>query len=393
MRRPVYFDSHATTPVDPRVLEAMLPFFTEHFGNASSTAHEFGLAAADAVDGVRRGVAEGLGAEPREIVFTSGATESNNLALRGVAEALKKRGNHIVTCATEHHAVLDPLVRLDRHGFDVTVLPVEPDGRLDSERLREAIRDETILVSVMFANNEIGVLHDVAAIGAVCAERGILFHTDATQAVGKVPIDVRALGIHLLSLSAHKLYGPKGVGALYVRRSEPRVRLIPQIEGGGQERGIRSGTLNVPGIVGLGKALEVALEDLPEESVRLAGLRDRLRERLLAELDEVVENGSVEHRLPHSLSLSFGYVEGGALVNALREDLAISTGSACSSEDPEPSHVLTALGRSRELARATLRFGLTRFTTIEEVDFAAQRVVDAVRRLRSHSPLYEMRER
>ena len=302
IRRPVYLDSHSTTPVDPRVLRAMLPYFMTHFGNPSSAAHEYGMQAREAVEAVREHVAAALGAESREIVFTSGATESNNLAIRGVARALKKRGNHIVTCATEHHAVLDPIKTLGRQGFDVTILPVEPSGRLDPERLRAALRDETILVSIMFANNETGV----AAIGAACGERGVLFHCDATQAAGKVPIDAGRLGIHLLSLSAHKMYGPKGAGALYMSRRSPRVKLVPLIEGGGQERGVRSGTLNVPGIVGLGWALGLCLKEMDAESLRIAGLRDRLRAVLLGELDEIVENGSPGHRLAHSLNLSFG---------------------------------------------------------------------------------------
>ncbi|HTX35847.1 MAG TPA: IscS subfamily cysteine desulfurase [Bryobacteraceae bacterium] len=385
MKKPVYLDNHATTPVDPRVLERMLPYFGERFGNAASRSHSFGWEAEKAVELARRRIAALAGATPREIVFTSGATESNNLALKGVMEACRTRGNHLVTMATEHQAVLDPARHLERQGFRVTVLPPEPDGLLSLDRLRAALAPDTILVSVMAANNEIGVLQPVREIGAICRERGVLFHSDAAQAFGKIPLDVERDNIDLLSITAHKLYGPKGVGALYVRRRHPRVPLAAQMDGGGHEAGMRSGTLNVPAIVGFGEACALAGAEMAEESTRIAGLRDRLRERLEAQLDGVAVNGSLERRLPGNLNLSFAGVEGDALLMTL-PDLALSTGSACSSATVEPSHVLRALGVGEERARGALRFGLGRWTTADEVDYAAGRIVDAVRKLRALRP-------
>ncbi len=385
MKKPVYLDNQATTPVDPRVLERMLPYFGERFGNAASRSHSFGWDAEKAVELARRRIAALAGTTPREIVFTSGATESNNLALKGVMEACRTRGNHLVTMATEHKAVLDPARHLERQGFRVTVLPPEPDGLLSLDRLRAALAPDTILVSVMAANNEIGVLQPVREIGAMCRERGILFHSDAAQAFGKIPLDVERDNIDLLSITAHKLYGPKGVGALYVRRRHPRVPLSAQMDGGGHEAGMRSGTLNVPAIVGFGEACAIAAAEMAEESARLAGLRDRLRERLEAQLDGVAVNGSLDRRLPGNLNLSFAGVEGDALLMTL-PDLALSTGSACSSATVEPSHVLRALGVGEERARGALRFGLGRWTTADEVDYAAGRIVEAVGKLRALRP-------
>lgn len=391
----VYMDNHATTRVDPRVVEAMLPFFGEQYGNAGSVSHAWGWEAKDAVDQSRRSIAESLGAEPREIVFTSGATESNNLALRGVAERAKRKGNHFISLATEHKAVLDPLARLARRGFEITLLPVAPVGEdgaglVDLERLAAAIRDDTALVSVMLANNEIGVIQPLAEIGALCRQRGVLLHCDATQAVGKLPIDVTKLQVDLMSFSAHKIYGPKGVGALYVRRRSPPVRLQPQIDGGGQEGGLRSGTLNVPGIVGFAKALELCLAELPAEAVRLAELRDRLAAGLLENLDGVSLNGPAladrTRRLSGNLNLSFAHVDGEALMMSMKR-LAVSSGSACTSADPEPSHVLRALGLNDDLTRASLRFGLGRFNTAGDVEFAIGAVSEAVVRLRKLSSL------
>ena len=391
----VYMDNHATTRVDPRVVEAMLPFFGEQYGNAGSVSHAWGWEAKDAVDHSRRSIAESLGAEPREIVFTSGATESNNLALRGVAERAKRKGNHFISLATEHKAVLDPLARLARRGFEVALLPVAPVGEdgaglVDLERLAAAIRHDTALVSVMLANPEIGVIQPLAEIGALCRQRGVLLHCDATQAVGKLPIDVTKLQIDLMSFSAHKIYGPKGVGALYVRRRSPPVRLQPQIDGGGQEGGLRSGTLNVPGIVGFAKALELCLVELPAEAVRLAELRDRLAAGLSENLDGVSLNGPAlpdrTRRLSGNLNLSFAHVDGEALMMSMKR-LAVSSGSACTSADPEPSHVLRALGLNDDLTRASLRFGLGRFNTAGDVEFAIGAVSEAVVRLRKLSSL------
>jgi cysteine desulfurase len=388
MKLPIYLDNHATTPMDPRVFEAMKPFFMEHFGNAASRNHSFGWEAEEAVEKARRQIAELIGATPKEIIFTSGATESNNLALKGVAEMYSERGNHIITQATEHKAVLDTCKRLEREGLRVTYLPVQRDGLIDLDQLREAITDQTILISIMYANNEIGVLQPMAEIGKIAREKGVLVHSDAVQAVGKIPLNVLADGIDLLSLTAHKLYGPKGCGALYVRRRNPRVQVTAQIDGGGHEHGMRSGTLNVPGIVGLGAACEIASHEMPEESTRLTFLRDKLRDRLLRDLDEVYINGSIEHRLPNNLSVSFAYVEGESLLMGIN-DVAVSSGSACTSATLEPSYVLKALGASDDIAHSSIRFGLGRFNTEDEIDYAGGRVVDVVRKLRELSPLYE----
>ena len=384
MHAPVYLDHHATTPVDPRVLNAMLPFFGLNFGNAASRAHSFGWAAEKAVEHARKRVAHLAGAQPREIVFTSGSTESNNLAIKGAAEANPAR-NHFITVATEHRAVLDPLRHLERQGSRVTVLEPSPDGLLDLDQLRGAILPETLLVSVMYANNEIGVLQPVAEIAAICRERGVLFHCDAAQAFGKMPIDVNALHIDLMSASAHKIYGPKGIGFLYVRRSAPRFQLAAQMDGGGHEYGLRSGTLNVPAIVGFGEACAVCAREMPEEAARLAAWRDRLLERLTAALDGVAVNGSLAHRLPGNLNLSFAGVDAETLLMAL-PDIALSTGSACTSGTPEPSHVLRALGVSDELARSSIRIGLGRANTEEELDHAAHRIIESVKKLRTLSP-------
>ena len=389
MKKPIYMDNHATTPVDPRVLEAMLPYFGENFGNAASRNHSFGWAAEQAVEKARKQIADLIGATAKEIIFTSGATESDNLAIKGVAEMYAERGNHVITVATEHKAVLDSCKRLQKRGCDISFLGVGRDGLIDLDELRAAITPKTVLISVMWANNEIGVLQPIREIGRIARERGILFHSDATQAVGKVPISVDEDNIDLLSISAHKMYGPKGVGALYVRRKNPRVQLTSQMDGGGHERGMRSGTLNVPGIVALGEACAICRREMAEESVRLAGLRDRLKDRLLAELDEVYINGSLEHRLPNSLNMSFAYVEGESLLMGLN-DVAVSSGSACTSATLEPSYVLKALGIGDDLAHTSIRFGLGRFNTEEEVDYVAGRVIEVVRKLRELSPLYEM---
>lgn len=386
---PIYMDNHATTPVDPRVLEAMLPFFNDRFGNAASRNHSFGWTAEEAVENARGQIARLINATPKEIIFTSGATESNNLALKGVAEMYREKGNHIITQVIEHKAVLDTCKRLEKYGYEVTYLPVQKDGRINLDDLRRAITPKTILISIMYANNEIGVLQPTEEIGKIAKEHGVLFHTDAVQAVGKVPVDVQRDGIDLLSLSAHKIYGPKGVGALYVRRKNPRVQLAAIIDGGGHERGMRSGTLNVPGIVGLGKACAVCQEDMPTESERLRRLRDRLKEKIEAKLDEVYINGSMVHRLPHNLNISFAYVEGESLLMGVN-DVAVSSGSACTSATLEPSYVLKALGVGEDLAHTSIRFGLGRFNTEEEVDYVADRVTETVIRLRELSPLYEM---
>jgi len=387
-RTSVYMDGHATTRVDPRVVQAMLPCFDTEFGNAASRTHAFGWRAEEAVTRARTQIARLIGADPKEIVFTSGATESDNLAIFGAFEALRSKGDHVVTGATEHHAVLDPVARLQARGARVTVLPVDRDGRVDPGDVRRAITGRTVLVSLMFANNEVGTLHPVAEIGAICKEKGVLFHSDAAQAVGKVPVDVQALGIDLLSVSAHKVYGPKGIGALFVRRKNPRVTLEPILFGGGHERGLRSGTLNVPGIVGFGEALRIAAAEMPEESRRLRALRDRLHEGIAARLADVALNGHPVERLPHNLNLSFAYVEGEALMSAL-DDIAVSSGSACTSANKEPSHVLRAMGRSDDQAVTSIRFGLGRFNTRDEVDYVVERVEAAVTRLRALSPLYE----
>jgi cysteine desulfurase len=367
----------------------MLPYFTEEYGNAASRTHVFGQKAAEAVEEARERVARLVGASPREIVFTSGATESNNLALRGVAAAYRRQGNHLITAVTEHRAVLDPCRRLEREGFRVTFLPADESGRVTPEQVAGALTEQTILVSIMTANNEVGTLQPVRAIGHLCKKRGVLFHTDAVQAVGKTPVDVEDIGADLLSLSAHKLYGPKGVGALYVRRRDPAVRLEPLFDGGGHERRLRSGTLPVPLIVGFGVACDLCAADMTAEAERLTGLRERLRHGIMDHLDEVFLNGHPTERLPGNLNLSFAYVQGDALMMNLRE-LALSSGSACTAAEPEPSYVLRALGRSDDLAHGSIRFGLGRFTTEEEVDYVAGAVVRAVRHLRSLSPLYEM---
>ncbi|MCC6590332.1 MAG: IscS subfamily cysteine desulfurase [Bryobacterales bacterium] len=389
MNFPIYFDNHATTPLDPRVLDAMMPFFTNQFGNAASRNHAFGWAAEEAVEKSRKQIANLIGANSKEIVFTSGATESNNLAIKGVAEMYAERGNHIITAATEHKATLDTTKKLEKHGSRITYLPVQQNGLIDLDMLREAITDKTILVSIMYANNEIGVLQPIREIGKICKERGVLLHTDATQAVGKVPVNVLADNIDLMSLSGHKMYGPKGVGALYVRRKSPRVQLTAQMDGGGHERGMRSGTLNVPGIVGLGKACELCHREMAEEARRLGYLRDKLKDRLLAALDETFINGSMEHRLPNNLNISFAYVEGESLLMGIN-DVAVSSGSACTSATLEPSYVLKALGAGDDLAHSSIRFGLGRFNTEEEVDYVADKVISVVKKLRELSPLYEM---
>lgn len=385
----IYMDNHATTPMDPRVVAVMLPTFTEVFGNAASRNHAYGWEAEGLVDLAREQVANSIGATAKEIVFTSGATESNNLAIKGAAEMYGDKGKHIITVVTEHKAVLDPCKRLESEGFEVTWLPVQPDGLVDLNQLRDSFRDDTILVSIMTGNNEIGVIQPVAEIGRLCKERGVLFHTDGTQAVGKIPMDVEAMNIDLLSLSAHKMYGPKGVGALYVRRRKPRVRLTCQMDGGGHERGMRSGTLNVSGIVGLGEACRLALEELETERDRVTRLRDRLLDKLFSQLDEIYLNGHREHRLPGNANVSFAYVEGESLLMGIG-DVAVSSGSACTSASLEPSYVLRALGVGDELAHSSIRFGLGRFNTEEEVDYVANKLVDVVRRLREMSPLYEM---
>jgi len=386
---PIYMDNHATTPLDPRVLEAMLPYLTAKFGNAASRNHSFGWEAEQAVDTAREQAARLIGASAKEIIFTSGATESDNLAIKGIAEMYRERGDHIVTQVTEHKAVLDSCKRLEKHGYRVTYLPVKADGIVDLEDLRRAIDNKTILVTIMAANNEIGVLQPVREIGKLCHERGVLFHTDAVQAVGKVPFNVIEDFVDVASISAHKIYGPKGVGALYIRRRNPRVQIAAQIDGGGHERGMRSGTLNVPGIVGLGKACEIADENLLQEARRTQCLRDRLRAKIEAGLDYVHVNGSMERRLPGNLNMSFVYVEGESLLMGIN-DVAVSSGSACTSATLEPSYVLRALGLGDDVAHSSIRFGLGRFNTEAEVDYVAAKVIQVVRHLRELSPLYEM---
>jgi cysteine desulfurase len=390
---PLYMDNHATTPLDPRVLDAMMPYFTGKFGNAASRNHQFGWEAEKAVEVAREQIARLIGASAKEIIFTSGATESNNLAIKGIAEMYLERGNHIITQVTEHKAVLDTCKKLEKQGFRVTYLPVMADGLIDLDDLRRAIVTEgpekTILVSIMYANNEIGVIQPIREIGKICHEKGVLFHTDAVQAVGKIPVNVLADNIDVLSISAHKIYGPKGVGALYVRRRNPRVQITEQINGGGHERGMRSGTLNVPGIVGLGAACEICMNEMEAEAVREAELRDHLRNRLESALDYVQVNGNMEHHLPGNLNMSFVYVEGESLLMGIN-DIAVSSGSACTSATLEPSYVLKALGLGDEIAHSSIRFGLGRFNTLAEVDYVADKVIDVVRKLRELSPLYEM---
>jgi cysteine desulfurase len=389
LKLPIYMDNHATTRTDPRVLEAMLPYFSEIYGNAASRNHEFGWVAEQAVDAAREQIAKLIGATAKEIVLTSGATESNNLAIKGVAEMYREKGNHIITEVTEHKCVLDTCKRLEKHGYRITYLPVQTNGLIDLNQLQDAMTDDTILVSIMTANNEIGILQPVREIGKLCHDKGVLFHSDAVQAVGKVPFNVIDDNVDLVSLSAHKIYGPKGVGALYVRRRNPRVQLVAQMDGGGHERGMRSGTLNVTGIVGMGKACELARLEMAEESKRLFTLRESLREQIMSQLDEVYVNGSMEHHLPGSLNISFAYVEGESLLMGIN-DIAVSSGSACTSATLEPSYVLKALGAGDDLAHSSIRFGLGRFNTQAEVDYVAHKIVDVVRRLRELSPLYEM---
>jgi len=399
----IYMDNHATTPLDPRVLEAMMPYFTETFGNAASRSHGYGWEAEKAAETGREQIARLINAKAKEIIFTSGATESDNLAIKGVVEFYKDKGNHVITGAIEHKAVLDTCKALERKGLaTVTYLPVDRYGLVDPDDVRKAITDKTLLVSIMFANNEIGTINPIGEIGKVTREKGVLFHTDATQGVGKLPLDVEAMNIDLLSMSAHKMYGPKGIGALYVRAKGPRVRLTPVIDGGGHERGFRSGTLNVPGIVGFGKACELCREGMADEGQRLLGLRERLREGLFSQLDDIFLNGHPVHRLPGNLNVSFAYVEGESLLMGLNGSthpiavaeseppIAVSSGSACTSATLEPSYVLKALGVGDDLAHTSIRFGLGRFNTAEEVDYVTNRVVHEVRRLRELSPLYEM---
>jgi cysteine desulfurase len=387
---PIYMDNHATTPVDPRVIEAMLPYFNVKFGNAASRSHVFGWTAEEAVSYSREHIGKLIGAESeKEIVFTSGATESDNLAIKGIAEFLKDKGDHIITSIVEHKAVLDSCKRLEKEGYRVTYLRVGTDGRVDPDDVKKAITDKTILVSIMLANNEVGTVNPLAEIGKITRERGILFHSDAVQGIGKVPFDVQKMNVDLASVTAHKMYGPKGVGALYIRRSKPRVRLVAQMDGGGHERGSRSGTLNVPGIVGFGKAAEIMLKEGPAENERIFGQRERLRKHLESSLEEVTLNGSLEHRLPGNLNVSFAFVEGEGLMMAIK-DVAVSSGSACTSASLEPSYVLRAMGVGEELAHSSIRFGIGRFNTDEEVDYVGDLVTDSVKRLREMSPLYEM---
>lgn len=385
VKLPIYMDNHATTPVDPRVLDAMLPYFAERFGNAASRSHAFGWAAEEAVENARGQIAALIGATPKEIIFTSGATESDNLMIKGVAGMHREKGNQIITQVTEHKAVLDTCKRLEKHGFEMTYLPVQSDGRVDPDDVKKAITPRTILIAIMFANNETGVIQPIAEIGELAKERGIFFAVDGAQAAGKIPVDVLRDNIDLLALSGHKMYGPKGVGALYVRRRNPRVQLSALIDGGGHERGMRSGTLNVPGIVGLGKACEICRQEMPTESVRVGGLRDRLRAGLESKLEGVFINGSLEHRLPNNLNVSFADVDGESLMMGI-EDVAVSSGSACTSANLEASYVLKALGVSDDLAHNAIRFGLGRFNTEEEVDYVTGKVVQTVSKLRELSP-------
>ena len=391
LKLPIFMDSQSTTPVDPRVLETMIPYFTEKFGHPASRNHPFGWEAEGGVDKAREQIAKLIGArDPKEVVFTSGGTEAINLALKGVAEMYREKGNHIVTTTIEQRATLDVCKRLERQGFEVTYLPVGRDGLVDVEAVRAALTGKTILISVMFANNEIGTIQPVAELGKLAKEKGVLFHTDATQAVGKVPVDVEAMGVDLLSATAHMLYGPKGVGALYVRRKNPRVRLAPMVDGGGHERGMRSGTVPVPLAVGFGKAAEICREVMGEESKRLAALRDRLQEQIVAKVDEAYVNGHPSLRLPNNLNISFAYVEGESVLMGLNREAALASGSACTSATLEPSYVISALGVDSELAHSSIRFGLHRFTTEEEVDFVARKTVEVIHRLREMSPLYEL---
>lgn len=387
MNLPIYLDYHATTPVDPRVVEAMLPYFTEKFGNASSRQHRFGWIAEEAVESSRATIGNAINALSKEIIFTSGATESNNLAIKGIAEAWRQKGTHIVTVQTEHKSVLDTCKKLEKYGYQVTYLPVDQYGVIDLNRLEETITPKTILVSVMMANNEIGTIHPIAEIGKICHQKGVFFHTDATQAVGKLPIDVQAMHVDLLSLSGHKIYGPKGVGSLYIRNANPKVQLASQMDGGGHERGFRSGTLNVPAIVGMAKAIELAVQTMGIETEQLKQLRDRLFHGFTNQLDEVYLNGHPTNRLPNNLNVSFLHCDNNALMMSIKE-IAVSNGSACSTADPEPSHVLKALKLPQERLHSAIRFGLGRFTTEEEIDYVIGRVVENVKKLRQLSPTY-----
>jgi cysteine desulfurase len=389
MKVPIYLDYQATTPVDPRVLEELLPYFTEVFGNAASRNHKFGWQAEEAVETARKRIAALIGASPKEIIFTSGSTEAINLALKGAAEMYASKGKHIITSEAEHKAVLDTCKHLEKQGYEVTYLAPDRQGRHSVEQVAAAMRDDTTLVAIMWANNEVGTLQPVRELGALCHERKVLFFTDATQAAGKVPVDVIADNVDMLCLSAHKIYGPKGIGAMYVRRRNPRVRIVAQMDGGGHERGMRSGTLNVAGIVGLGKACQVCQQDLEKDATHSRGLRDSFEQQVFAALDHVHINGDPEHRLPHCSNLSFSYVEGESLIMGIK-DLAVSSGSACTSASLEPSHVLMAMNVGDELAHSSIRFGFGRFTTQAETDFAAQQVISAVTKLRELSPLYEM---
>ncbi len=389
MKTPIYMDYQATTPVDPRVLEAMLPYFSDTFGNAASRNHAYGWTAEEAVDKARQQIASLMGASPKEIVFTSGSTEGINLAIKGVAEMYGAKGKHIITSQAEHKAVLDTCMHLEKQGYEVTYLKPDKTGRTTAEDVAAALRDDTILVALMWANNEVGTVNPIREIGALCHEKGVIFFTDGTQAIGKIPCDVEADNVDIACLSAHKIYGPKGVGALYVRRRKPRVRLVAQMDGGGHERGMRSGTLNVPGIVGLGKACELCEQELEAEAKRAAELRDYMQELITSELDHVHLNGHPEHRLPNCLNLSFNYVEGESLLMGI-SDVAVSSGSACTSASLEPSHVLRSMDVGDDLAHSSIRFGIGRFTTKEEVEFAAKLVIENVKRLREMSPLYEM---
>lgn len=390
MSQHIYLDNNATTRMDPRVLEVMLPYFCEKFGNAASRSHEYGWVAEEAVKRGREQVADLIGAKDKDIIFTSGATESDNLAVKGTVEMLTSKGKHVITAVTEHKAILDTCKYLENKGLaEVTWLPVDKHGRVSAQQVKDALREDTVLVTLMLANNEIGTLHPVKEIGAVCREAGVWFHTDATQAVGKIPIDVDEMNIDMLSLSGHKLYGPKGVGALYVRRRNPRVRLAPQMHGGGHERGMRSGTMNVTGIVGLGEACRLAKQDMEKDTAHAIALRDRMEKKIRAELDFVELNGDEEHRLPTTFNISFAYVEGESLIMGM-PDVAVSSGSACTSASLEPSYVLRALGVGDDLAHSSIRFSVGRFTTEDEVDRAADRIIGTVRRLREMSPLYEM---
>lgn len=386
---PVYLDNNATTPMDPRVLEAMLPYFTENFGNAASRNHPFGWKAEEAVDYAREQVAQLIGADPKEIIFTSGATEADNLAIKGVFEMYASKGNHIITCVTEHKAVLDTCKHIERLGGEVTYLPVNNEGLIDMKELEAAIRPTTILIAIMYANNEIGVIQPIRAISELARKNGILLFSDAVQAVGKIPVNVQQDGIDLMAFTGHKMYGPKGIGALYVRRKNPRVKVTAQMDGGGHERGMRSGTLNVPGIVGFGKACELARLEMDQDAVRLSQLRDKLESALL-KIEESYVNGSLAHRLPHVSNISFKYVEGEGLMMGFNKNIALSSGSACTSASLEPSYVLKALGLGDDLAHSSLRFGLGRFTTEEQIDYTIKAVTDTVLKLREMSPLWEM---